>query len=760
MLGRMESSPTQMPSSGIARGRGKPHSATKPDGSGGNHRLLTDADINSDSDGVTGNPPCRRCVEHQLECVLAKSRRGGRRIKGVKGGLPANNSSGHGYGDISPSANGQGANRDEDVGEYRRQPDQHQQGQEEPEALQGWPSPRSAPNWRGESPSGSTQDLEVSRRASEGLEGHIASTDLLNPSDALDLLAQVADLDPGGHGNSSGRAGANSRSAQPPAQAAASSTSYFPPIADGILTWSEASYLVERYHDKYHPFFPIAYSCIFDGRPISEWAEKEPYLLTAILTVASKDDPSWFRAYEACSRNMESLVSKLIYAGSTNIGSVEALLILAEWAPQRPQDNSAIGCGQEDHGAWMLVGMAIRLGYLQRLEQTALLPETEAQSADASRKRIAWAACYMSDRQVSIRLGKGFWSRGPIPSINWRAADFPSLQAQALGSDNLALLFQAQLELIQLFSNAHDILYSSSSHRKQLYLGGEYIRYIDDFASVLRKWKLSWANCTFTPPVKASLVLSFEFLRLYINAFAFQATLNRAVARAGQRSSNKAQAVSTLFSDVAGNPDARFIYESIDAANSLLSILNSFIDPVAGLKCMPLKYCLYVIYAAVFLFKARLAGAISGEGDGGVRRAIQGTISQLQKTSNNPHSLGRRYATSLRLLWRKSSGKHAAKSTTTRQSPREPPTPVQDAAIRPEDVPGGEKALELDPLNGFSWRDLDSLGQYIANNSTLSMTDGMLTSPEFDWEHSSSGLDDLAMRPQFDNLWSGHDIIF
>ena len=87
----------------------------------------------------------------------------------------------------------------------------------------------------------------------------------------------------------------------------------------------------------------------------------------------------------------------------------------------------------------------------------------------------------MCDRQVSIRLGKGFWSRGPIPSINWRAADFPSLQAQALGPDNLALLFQAQLELIQLFSNAHDILYSSSAHRKQLYLGGEYIRYIVSF---------------------------------------------------------------------------------------------------------------------------------------------------------------------------------------------------------------------------------------------------------------------------------------
>lgn len=107
--------------------------------------------------------------------------------------------------------------------------------------------------------------------------------------------------------------------------------------------------------------------------------------------MASKDDPTWFRVYEACSRHIENFLSTLIYAGSNSIGSVEALLILAEWAPQRPQENSAIGCGQEDHGAWMLVGMAIRLGYLQRLEQAALVPDDGNLSQVMSRKRVVWA---------------------------------------------------------------------------------------------------------------------------------------------------------------------------------------------------------------------------------------------------------------------------------------------------------------------------------------------------------------------------------
>jgi hypothetical protein len=94
-------------------------------------------------------------------------------------------------------------------------------------------------------------------------------------------------------------------------------------------------------------------------------------------------------------------------------------------------------------------------------------------------------------------------------------------------------------------------------------------------------------------------MLSYDFLRLYINAFAFQANLNRIVRRQRKRPAGP------LFSELAAAPDARFIYESIDAANSILCTINSFIDPVKVFKYMPLKFYLYVIYAAVFLFKVR-----------------------------------------------------------------------------------------------------------------------------------------------------------
>ena len=89
---------------------------------------------------------------------------------------------------------------------------------------------------------------------------------------------------------------------------------------------------------------------------------------------------------------MESLIGELINKGSTSVGAVEALLILAEWAPQRLQaGETVIGLGEEDRGSWMQVGCAVRLGYLQRLEETGLSHLKDPTSDKVSRQRLAWA---------------------------------------------------------------------------------------------------------------------------------------------------------------------------------------------------------------------------------------------------------------------------------------------------------------------------------------------------------------------------------
>ncbi|KAK1505651.1 fungal specific transcription factor domain-containing protein [Colletotrichum abscissum] len=619
-----------------------------------------------DYGGNPGIPPCRRCVREQKECVLATSRRGGRRPRKfvrlpqaddavfphqqqqqhsntVTG--PAAYDSGPGAGDVGISSHQRSTSPADsrhrnDGGEpWSCSPEEDDDGPAERPAS--WPGSTSQPD----SPGGrSTRSL----KSSGDIEGHITSSDLLNPSDALNLLAQVADLDgeerrddmrhlsvsdAPGRDKCSPRKG--SRKPSTPA------ATHYPPISDGVLSLPVASRLLTLYIDHFHPFFPVADKCILTHTPatVSSLIDSEPHLVTAIFTVASKDEPSMTRVHEACSRYMETLISKLIYKGSTTVGAVEALLILAQWAPQRLQEKPTVGRGEEDEGAWMQIGVAIRLGYLQSLEQTGLLSDKTSPSSETfRRKRLVWA----------------------------------------------------------------ELSCTSAESR-------------DDSFAVLRKWKIVWGSLNFTPLIKAGLNLSYEFLRLYINAFAFQATINRAITKARQQQQQQMQhnqqqyqqsqqsqhqnmsskdqkqqhnghetttatqaparhppqplpqpptttISSPLFADLASTPDARFIYESMDAANSLLNILNSSVDPATGLRYMPLKYYLYVIYAAVFLFKARLAGALGSEASESVRRSINVTIEGLQRSSLSPHSLGQRYARLLSLLWRSKPEEHQQRS--------------------------------------------------------------------------------------------------
>lgn len=89
--------------------------------------------------------------------------------------------------------------------------------------------------------------------------------------------------------------------------------------------------------------------------------------------------------------------------------------------------------------------------------------------------------------------------------------------------------------------------------------------------------------------MKATLQLSFEYLRLYTNAYAFQATTCRTIS---SRYKDPHDQNGQQLDEVGSLPDARFIYESVDAAKSLLTIINNYADPETSLRHFPLRFSL------------------------------------------------------------------------------------------------------------------------------------------------------------------------
>lgn len=337
------------------------------------------------------------------------------------------------------------------------------------------------------------------------------------------------------------------------------------------------------------------------------------------------------------------------------------------------------------------------------------------------------------DRHVSVRIGKAFWSRGPGPMTGLSAQDFPSLRPLRIPTDDYAAIWEANLELTQLFSNAHDVLYSSKNRSAQLNSGGEYVKYIDDFRAATRAWHNTWGMLTCSPPLKASLILSYEYLRLYINAFAYQATINRMVVQATDYASNpntRRSSIAAPFTDfVAATPDARFIYDSVDAAKCLLNTFNSFVDPVLTFRYMPIRYYLYVIYSACFLYKARSTGVLGGDRND-VKRMIADTVERLQRASTCVNDVGDRYSKLIRLLWRKPPVKDGPRMSVAPQNMGEPSGSGGGSggmsSTSSDHVPDqvgfdpNQQMLPLNAINTFSWLDLQGVENFATSNNSIS----------------------------------------
>lgn len=268
-------------------------------------------------------------------------------------------------------------------------------------------------------------------------------------------------------------------------------------VQSGFLTPEMVSHLVARYAENFHPYLPLVPRKYFDPSTLDTFASNEKHLLTAVLSIASKDLVDTPEIHEVCSKYMHELISGIAAGTDCDVEAVEALLLLAEWEPQglRPRIE-AVGRGEEDRAAWMHVGLALRSGYFLGLDRTSFRSDSGGDAQADSRRRLAWTSCYISDRLISVRIGRAFWSRGPGPMTGLVSQDFPSLQPVEAGDEDYAKVFQATLDLTQLYGNVHDVLYSGMRTSSQMMLMGDYVKYADDFRVAISRWNRVWGTLT------------------------------------------------------------------------------------------------------------------------------------------------------------------------------------------------------------------------------------------------------------------------
>ncbi|WVF67254.1 hypothetical protein IAT40_002002 [Kwoniella sp. CBS 6097] len=525
----------------------------------------------------------------------------------------------------------------------------------------------------------------------------IVVADMQNESDALQILAlasgQAAKQEKGsvpggdsnhrtgGQTNVRGSRGSRMGTSRPSTEFSGSRKPSQPPdlqdfalIRLGIISPEETMRLTDFFFRCYHHMFPMVPSAIIprNSEQLAVFAQKERYLLAAYIIIASRPDPSPAvrEIHDRSWAVMRGWINDVQSLGAPpTIGLVEALLLLAENLPRTPpvsgpEELTALGCREEPHGdenrqAWQMIGLAVRSAYEMGLDKIALrLLHDHERTLEIERARLAWTYCYLFDRHVSIRLGKGFWARGAAvcfqgfsssaqtgPAAGYRSFPFlreikPSPVSGAEHDhdhdhehkhehehpqEDLGSIVQAYLELTQMMSNAHDVLYPNSARTRSLVVHGEYFKYLDEMARSLDAFKLLWRTKKWTLfPLTDAMWTMFYYVQLYICAFSFQAHVERATIRAEEEYRQLQQshlakgdttplarpALSLFPRGAAASPDARYIFHMCDAARELLHICVNNLYPGGALPYLPSRFLLWYTYAAIVLLKALYSGAM------------------------------------------------------------------------------------------------------------------------------------------------------
>jgi len=188
-------------------------------------------------------------------------------------------------------------------------------------------------------------------------------------------------------------------------------------------------------------------------------------------------------------------------------------------------------------------------------------------------------------------MGQSFWSRGPSLSTKFTANDFPSLQPVSTAEDDHAAVLQATIELTQLLHNVHDILYTSKSRTLEIMFMGDYSRYLDDFLKALIAWDQIWGTLEVSPKLKCALRLMYEYLRLYVNAFSFQAVISRYTESQSGKPLSRTGSQGLFPGGIMASPDGRFIFEAILAAKCVLKIFSDM-NPAEHIRYLPSRFYL------------------------------------------------------------------------------------------------------------------------------------------------------------------------
>ncbi|KAI9713064.1 MAG: hypothetical protein M1820_001049 [Bogoriella megaspora] len=373
------------------------------------------------------------------------------------------------------------------------------------------------------------------------------------------------------------------------------------------------------------------------------------------------------------------------HKGLRTLGTVESLLLLTEWHPrtlhfppgvdseallepdelqsradgQLPTANTTPSqkeswlepCWRSDRMCWMLLGnamaLAIELGVFDQdkkngasqLEQ----PQDEISLALQTRKDNVKKLLLIYVTQISGRLG--YISMLPR---NLSEPSYLKNQAKAMGEkleslrsagalpktlpsqpspEDVSIIHETVLylwmEVAVTFQLGNEDLFPNLQHTRDIIQSGKYVELMEFYNNLLQQWRHKFDQFNYIPVhMRAIIMIEYEYSRVFINAIALQAVVERCI----NNTSTTAQTEANLNGhDVPSNVispstlmkwsgrDRQYINIIAEASRNLLTIVVDVLLSGNFLKHAPVRTYFRIISVGMLMLKTFALGTTEGD---------------------------------------------------------------------------------------------------------------------------------------------------
>lgn len=378
---------------------------------------------------------------------------------------------------------------------------------------------------------------------------------------------------------------------------------------------------------------------------------REPVLCSTILMISSRyhilpsaggESRNFFihhRLWQHCQQMTTRLLfgqEKSTKSKVRSLGTVEALLLMAEWHPRSlhfppeadgwdddlistdtgPSDSTEANetsanrwledviepSRRSDQMSWMLLGcglsLAHELGIFETEENDPPDEPSQLNEQMTLRRQRVQRLLYVYINQLAWRIG----CMSPIPqSLNHAVLGGRKPRGLSQPGSTWLVFMDSWIELTKLAQSVTDMFFPSAKFARQQLHSGRYVGLLEHFRPLLNQWKEKYLQPQLLDNIFYNdLFIEYHFVRVYTHSVGMQAVVERAAADVDSNMDD----VQLMNIDPT---DYEYIQEVIDGCCKILQKVTQLAD-LGLLRFSPVRIILRITSASIFLMKALSLG--------------------------------------------------------------------------------------------------------------------------------------------------------